>query len=111
MQWFHLPTPGMLYAGSAKRNRGVNEVGGKMRAGPALNPLKGSSARLPPSGRYIRTPLAKPKLLKGHAFPKRPPVKKARPGKKCQRPEDVIHIAVLTPFPSLVTLVDYSGRI
>jgi hypothetical protein len=61
----------------AERGRGED------RAGPALNPLKGSSARLPPSGYHYGTQGAKPNLLKLQAFPKRPLGKKEiRPGKK-----------------------------
>ncbi len=61
---------------------GGKRVGGKIRAGPALNPLKGSSARLPPSGRYIGTRLAKRKPLKYRSFPRQPPGKNATPEKK-----------------------------
>ena len=77
---------------SAKEKGGVNEVGGKIRAGPALNPLKGSSARPPPSGRYIRTRLAKPKPLKYRSFPQQAPVKTSRPRKKCRRREGAKHV-------------------
>ena len=64
------------------KEAGGKEVGGKIRAGPALNPLKGSSARPPPSGRYIRTRLAKPKPLKYRSFPQQAPGKNVTPEKK-----------------------------
>ena len=49
------------------------------RAGPALNPLKGSSARLPPYVSPVRTPLAKHNPLKTQSFHLRTPGKKATP--------------------------------
>jgi len=50
------------------------------RAGPALNPLKGSSARLPSYDTYVCTRQAKHKPLKTQCFEFRTAGKKAMPG-------------------------------
>src|SRR5271156_6796854 len=60
----------------------VYEYGEKGRgkeAGPALNPLKGSSAFLPSDAYAYRTPRTKLNPLKTNAFPLSPPSKKSNP--------------------------------
>jgi len=54
------------------------ERGRGKEAGPALNPLKGSSAFLPPDAYMHRTPLTKVISLKTQAFRLSPPGKKSK---------------------------------
>jgi hypothetical protein len=55
------------------------ERGRGKEAGPALNPLKGSSAFLPSDADTYRTPLTKLILLKTRQFRLSPPSKKSNP--------------------------------
>src|SRR5579863_4497974 len=96
-----------------RRGRRKNEIGGEGRgkeAGPALNPLKGSSAFLPSDAVPCRTPRTKLNLLKTNALliarrvknpsplpkfpsPRRNARTRARPAPRCI----IIYLRCLTP--------------
>ena len=68
------------------------ERGRGKEAGPALNPLKGSSAFPPSDGITYRTPGTKLILLKTHTFRLSPPRKKSNLQGKISRPHSKVEI-------------------